>query len=122
MGSHSYFILKRIKRKIPLPNQLLPAVKLLFDHYGPLPSAKTGSPLFDQKCKRIAKNIIKSIKLGHVSDIEISPPLYRELGKDKNGLMNYTCSKGTSSVEGYYQAIIRKFSLINVALVLLIQF
>ncbi|KAG2193329.1 hypothetical protein INT47_012476 [Mucor saturninus] len=101
------------QRKIPPPNQLLPAVKLLFNHYGPLPCAKTGFPLFDQECKKIAKNILKSIELGHVSDIENGPPLYRELGKDKNGFMTYGCSRGTSSVEGYHQAIIRKFSSIN---------
>ncbi|KAG2206970.1 hypothetical protein INT47_008439 [Mucor saturninus] len=94
MGSHSDFILKRVKRKIPPPNQLLPAVKLLFDHYGPLPCAKTGSPLFDQECKKITKKILKSIELGHVSDIENGPP-------------------GTSLVEGYHQVIIRKFSPIK---------
>ncbi|KAG2192621.1 hypothetical protein INT47_003854 [Mucor saturninus] len=113
MRSHSDFIFKQVKRKTPPPNQLLLAVKLLFDHYGPLPCAKTGSPLFDQECKRIAKNILKSIELGHVSNIEYGPPFYRELGKDKNGLMKYGCSRGASSVEGYHQAIIRKVSSIN---------
>lgn len=77
MASQSDFILERIKRKNSPLSQLQPAVKLLFDNYGPLPCAKTGIPFLNQKCKRIIRNIVTSI----------------ELGKDKKELMKYACSR-----------------------------
>ncbi|KAI8878316.1 hypothetical protein K501DRAFT_277629 [Backusella circina FSU 941] len=50
----------------------------------------------------------------HISDIVDGPPLYKEKGHDKNGLMRYKCSRGTSSVEGsVHMNIIRKFASYN---------
>ncbi|KAG2193039.1 hypothetical protein INT47_009289 [Mucor saturninus] len=79
MASHPEFILKRVKRSTPQPNQLLPAVKLLFDQHGPLPCAKTGFPLFDKEFMRISKNVLRSIELGHVSDLIDGPPCTEKL-------------------------------------------
>lgn len=55
------------------------------------------------------------IKAGYVSNIGGGPPLYTEKEPDKNGLMRYACSRGTSSVEGSrHFNIIRNFSSFDV--------
>lgn len=71
--------------------------------------ARTGRPLFDNEAWKQSKNVLKSIHEGHVSD----PPgfsFYYLMGKDRDGLPLYRCSRGTNSLEGgVHQNIIRKF-------------
>lgn len=75
---------------------------------------KTGNPLFDNESIAASKRVMNQIKAGYVSDVVDGPPLYTEKGLDKNGLMRYACSRGTSSVEGScHFNIIRKFSSFN---------
>lgn len=112
--SNSDFILKRVKRRIPPPDELLPVVKFLFEKYGPLRCSRTNLPLFDEQANQAAANILESIRLGHISDLVDGPALYTEKGLDKNGLMLYKCSRGTNSVEGScHTNIIRRSASYN---------
>jgi len=108
------FIFDRVKRYIPPPDELYPMVKLVFDQYQNGLCSKTGLPLFDDEAIATSKRILEEIRQGNVSDIVGGPRLYTEIGDDKNGLMKYRCSRGTSSVEGaVHFNIIRKFASYN---------
>lgn len=105
------FIMKRTRRYIPPPTELVTALEKLFSTYGPLKCASSGMPLFDTAAVKISKNIVELARLGHISDLVDGPPLYTKIGVDKNGLNLYRCSRGTSSIEGGVHAnIIRKFT------------
>ncbi|KAG2223600.1 hypothetical protein INT45_001682 [Circinella minor] len=109
MDQNPTWVLRRVKRVIPPGKDLYPVVKKVFDTYGYLRCAKTGRPLFDDEAWRQSENVLNTIQLGHVSD----PPgisFYFEIGKDKNNLPLYRCSRGTNSLEGgLHQNIICKF-------------
>ncbi|KAI7874434.1 uncharacterized protein EV154DRAFT_569718 [Mucor mucedo] len=108
------FIWERVRRSIPPPNELASLVQDCFDKYANLVCIKTGHPLFDKESILASKRVMDQIEAGYVSDIVDGPPLYTEKGFDKNGLMRYACSRGTSSVEGScHFNIIRKFSSFN---------
>ncbi|CAO3622156.1 unnamed protein product [Mucor hiemalis] len=108
------FILERVRRYIPPPSELYESVSLLFSYYGPLKCVLSGRPLFNEYAWHAAKHVMEEIRLGHVSDVVNGPLLYTEKGYDKNGVMKYRCSRGTSSVEGsVHMNIIRKFASYN---------
>ncbi|CEP08772.1 hypothetical protein, partial, partial [Parasitella parasitica] len=108
------FILERVKRFIPPPDELYKSVKLLFDNYGNAICASSGKPLFNDDAWKDANAVLEEIRCGHVSDVKNGPPLYTELGYDTNNLMRYRCSRGTSSVEGsVHMNIVRKFASYN---------
>jgi hypothetical protein len=108
------FIFTRVKRYIPPPEELYPNVKLVFDKYSNGLCSRTGLPLFDNEAVAMSQRILEEIRQGNVSDIVGGPSLYTEIGEDKNGLMKYRCSRGTSSVEGsVHFNIIRKFASYN---------
>ena len=103
------WVLRRCRRTVPQPEDLYPVVQNLFAEYGPLECDTTKKPLFDHETWKQARNVLKAIRMGEVSDPpEI--PLYFEMGVDKNNLPMYRCSRGTNSLEGgVHQNIIRKF-------------
>lgn len=104
---------RHVKRIIPPPEQLLPAVQKVFTTYGPLLDAKTGLPLFNSAAWHAAKNVLKLIKNGYLSDPP-GIPLYHIIGFDKkmNNLPVYHCFRGTNSVEGgVHQNIRRRVAL-----------
>ena len=103
------WILRRCRRTVPQPEDLYPVVQNLFAEYAPLECSITKKPLFDHETWKQARNVLKAIRMGEVSDPpEI--PLYFEMGVDKNNLPMYRCSRGTNSLEGgVHQNIIRKF-------------
>lgn len=73
---------KRCKRIVPPPKILYPAVEEVYKTYDPLLDAATNTPLFNRQAWKDAKNILKSIQLGLLSD----PPniaLYFHMGVDK---------------------------------------
>lgn len=108
------FIWERVRRTIPPPGELANLVQNCFDTYSNLKCQKTGNTLFDKESMAASKRVMDQIKVGYVSDVVDGPPLYTEKGLDKNGLMKYACSRGTSSVEGScHFNIIRKFSSFN---------
>ncbi|KAG2192238.1 hypothetical protein INT47_009230, partial [Mucor saturninus] len=108
------FIFDRVRRYIPPPAELYPMVKLVFDKYQNELCSRTGLPLFDNEAVTMSNRILEEIRQGNVSDVVGGPALYTEIGEDKNGLMRYRCSRGTSSVEGsVHFNIIRKFASYN---------
>lgn len=93
------WVLSRVRQTIPPPEQLYDLVKKVFYTYGPLKDAKTNQPLFNAEAWRVAKNILKLVLKGFVSD----PPgisLYVALGSDRYGLTVYRCMRGTNYTEG----------------------
>lgn len=105
---------KRVKRYIPPSEELYPLVDELFKSFGDSICVKTGRPLFDEDARKDAAAVLEEIRLGHVSDLKGGPPLYTEIGMDRNGLTLYRCARGTSSVEGsVYMNIVRKFASYN---------
>lgn len=100
---------KRCKRIIPPPEQLLPAVQKVFTSFGPLKDAKTGLPLFNSAAWHAAKNALKLIKNGYLSDPP-GIPLYYIIGLDKkmHNVPMYRCIRGTNFVEGGVHQNIRR--------------
>ncbi|KAI9341092.1 hypothetical protein BD770DRAFT_399300 [Pilaira anomala] len=94
------YVFKRVKIYIPPAEELYPLVDELFKSYGDSICIKTGRPLFDEDARKDAAAVLEEIRLGHVSDLKGGPPLYTEIGTDRNGLTMYRCARGTSSVEG----------------------
>jgi hypothetical protein len=114
MLSNPAWIFERVRRFIPEPVKLYPTLKFLFDSYGPLRCEHSGRQLFDDAAREMSLHVLKSVKEGHVSDVVGGPPLYTEKGLDKDGLMTYKCSRGTSSVEGAcHMNIVRRFASYN---------
>ncbi|KAG6836301.1 hypothetical protein H0H93_009317 [Arthromyces matolae] len=112
---HSHWLFQRVKRYVPPPEELLPRVSQVLQTFGPLKDAKTGAPLFNQKCWEIATNALENIRRGFYSD----PPnvtLYYPQKPDKFGLSRYRCCRGTNGIEGgVHQNIIRWFGSFNAA-------
>ncbi|KAG2217995.1 hypothetical protein INT45_001538 [Circinella minor] len=107
------WLLKRIKRVVPSPQELIPIVRKLFEDYGPLKCSKTGHTLFTRANWKQATNIFEAIRLGHVSD-PLGLSLYLYIATDKNNLPIYKCFRGTNSVEGgIHQNVIHNLTSFN---------
>jgi hypothetical protein len=99
--SRPAWVWQRCKRIIPPPEKLYPLVKSVFQTYGSLKDAKTAAPLFNSAAWNSAKNVLKLIQDGYLSDPP-NIPLYSVIGIDsKNGgLPIYRCCRGTNFTEG----------------------
>ncbi|KAF8633831.1 hypothetical protein AX17_004351 [Amanita inopinata Kibby_2008] len=110
---HPDWVLRRVKRIVPCPEELLPRVAKVLHSYGPLQDPKTGQPLFNQQAWDICTNVLENIRRGYYSDPP-GIPFYYLRGKDKNGLMRYRCVRGTNGIEGgVHQNVIRWFAAFN---------
>lgn len=100
---------RRCRRVIPPPEKLYPAVQEVYQTYGPLTDAKTKKPLFNTQAWKDAKNVLKAIQFGLLSDPP-GVPLYFQIGLDsKNGnLPIYRCARGTNTTEGGIHHSIRE--------------
>jgi hypothetical protein len=92
---------KHCKRTVPPPEQLYPLVKEVYATFGPLIDSKTKQPLFNSRAWKDARNVLKAVQAGLLSD----PPgitLYFQIGVDKKhgNLPIYRCVRGTNSAEG----------------------
>jgi hypothetical protein len=92
---------KRCKRIIPPPELLYSAVCEVYKTFGPLLDSKTGAPLFNTQAWKDARNIMKSIQAGLLSD-PLDVPLYFRIGLDKKhgNLALYRCCRGINNTEG----------------------
>jgi 3'-5' exonuclease len=94
------WVWQRCKRVIPPVEQLYPAVRQVFQTWGPLKDAESGTPLFNKAAWKTAKQILDLVTNGFVSD----PPgvaLYSLIGIGKDtGLPIYRCFRGTTATEG----------------------
>ena len=54
----------------------------VFKTYGPLEDAATGQPLFNKNAWKSAKNLLKNVQMGYLSDPP-GIPLYYSVGIDK---------------------------------------
>ena len=92
---------KLVRRYIPPPEQLYDLVANIFKVYGPLKDSITGQPLFSPAAWKSARNILKTIQAGYLSDPP-GIPLYYQVGLDRkeNGLPIWRCIRGTNFTEG----------------------
>ncbi|KAJ7664273.1 hypothetical protein B0H17DRAFT_952109, partial [Mycena rosella] len=92
---------KRCRRVVPPPKQLYDAVSRVYQLYGPQKDAKTKLPLFNAQAWHDAKNVLKAIHLGLLSDPP-GVPLYFQMGIDKRhgNLPILRCGRGTNNPEG----------------------
>jgi hypothetical protein len=84
------WVLRRVKRKVPEPEILYPVVKKVFDFYADKIDGKTGAPLFGEKARHEAANVLKLVEAGYASD----PPgvqLYFEQGNFPGLLLPISC-------------------------------
>ena len=105
---------KRCRRIIPPPDKLFKAVQEVYAIYGPLKDAKTSKPLFSPSAWKDARNILKAIKAGLLSD----PPgisLHVQVGidNDHGKLPIYRCLRGTNATEGGIHLSIRHWLSIS---------
>jgi hypothetical protein len=107
------WLLQRVRRYVPQPHILYPLLKEVFYIYGDSLCDRTGGKLFDGSAKKAAKNVLETIRMGHISD-PIGIPLYYKVTDDANGLPIYRCPRGTDGVEGgVHTNIIKKFGSHN---------
>src|SRR5882762_1217014 len=90
-----------VRRTIPPPEQLYELLAGVFKAYGSLKDSVTGLPLFSASAWKSAKNLLKNVQMGYLSD----PPgiaLYYTVGLDREvgGLPVWRCCRGTNFVEG----------------------
>ena len=114
LREHPAWLLQRVRRFVPPPQELYERVYQVFSTYGPLKDAKRGSlTLFNDQIWDIAKSILDNIRCGFYSDPP-GIPLYYTCGRDKHGLMRYRCVRGTNGIEGgVHQNIRRWFGVFN---------
>jgi 3'-5' exonuclease len=91
---------RRCKRVIPPIEQLYPAIRQVFQTWGPLKDAETGAPLFNKAAWKTAKQILDLVSNGFLSDPP-GVPLYSLMGIGRDtGLQIYRCFRGTNATEG----------------------
>ena len=95
------YILQRVRRVIPEPDILVPALREVLTKYKDVnPDPKTGRKLLDADAVKAFENLINThAARGCLSD----PPgveLYQEMRRDRDGLKVYRCLRGTSDIEG----------------------
>ncbi|KAJ7754059.1 hypothetical protein B0H16DRAFT_1833181 [Mycena metata] len=99
---NALWLWRRCRRVVPPPAELYHAVSQVYMLYGPQKDTKTKMPLFNAQAWHDAKNVLKAIKLGLLSD----PPgvqVYFQMGVDRKNNANlpvYRCARGTTTVEG----------------------
>ena len=90
-----------VRRTIPPPEQLYELLAGVFKTYGSLKDSGTGLPLFSASAWKSAKNLLKTVQMGYLSDPP-GIPLYYTVGVDREvgGLPVWRCCRGTNFVEG----------------------
>jgi hypothetical protein len=86
------YLWRLVRRTIPPPEQLYELLAGVFKTYGSLKDAGTGLPLFSASAWKSAKNLLKTVQMGYLSD----PPgisLYYTVGVDREvgGLPVWRC-------------------------------
>lgn len=95
---HPDWVLRRVRRTVPPPAELLPVVEALFNECKTWIDPETESPLFNKHCLAKCEAVLNSIRSGHVSD-PVGINLYQKMKVDKFNLPIYRCMRGTNSVE-----------------------
>ena len=107
------WFLRRIRRKVPTPDELEQRYMRVYDTFKDIPCAKTGKGLFATKHgKKAHLSTLKHIRRNCLSDIPFVS-YYYPVGEDSDGLTLYKCIRGTSALEGLHQKLrqlVRGFS------------
>ena len=89
------WFLRRVKRKVPDPEELERRYLRVYETFKDMPCAKTGKGLFATKHGRKAHlSTLKHIRRNCLSDIPFVS-YYYPVGEDKDGLTLYKCIRGT---------------------------
>jgi hypothetical protein len=106
---------RRVRRYVPPPDVLCPTLQKLFDCWKDVPCSldPEKGPLFNQKARKQAENILHTARQGFLSDPP-GIPLYYKIGVDRNGLNYYRTVRGTNSIEGgIHMPLRRTFGSLN---------
>ena len=90
---------RRVRRTIPSPDELYKLLSAVIKLYGPLEDSATGQPLFNATAWKSAKNLLKLVQQGYLSDPP-GIPLYYKIGVDRDDLPIWRCCRGTNFTEG----------------------
>ncbi|KAJ7090458.1 hypothetical protein C8R44DRAFT_750974 [Mycena epipterygia] len=91
---------RRCRQTVPPPDKLYDAVNEVFKVYGPQKDSKTNLPLFNAQAWNDAKNVLKAIKLGLLSDPPGVQLYYQMYIEKKINLPILRCARGTNNPEG----------------------
>jgi hypothetical protein len=86
------YVLARCRRTIPPPHILVPRIEAVYAEFEDCLD-QDGEPLFTEKVKENAAQILEHCRHGCVSDVP-GIELYEEISVDKDGLMRYRCKRG----------------------------
>jgi hypothetical protein len=98
------WVTQRVRRYVPLPQELLQRVSQVFEFYEDKLDDNLGIPLFNSRAKKEAAGILSTISNGLLSDIP-GMSLYFFVRYDKNRLPLYRCVRGTNSCESMHSNI-----------------
>ncbi|KAF8174492.1 hypothetical protein K438DRAFT_1522445, partial [Mycena galopus ATCC 62051] len=91
---------RRCKRTVPPPDKLYEAVNEVYKLCGPQKDSKTNLPLFTPQAWHDAKNVLKAIRLGLLSDPPGVQLYYQMYIEKKTNLPIFRCARGTCIPEG----------------------
>ena len=96
------FYVKRVRRVVPKPSELAHRVESVYRVFTGKGTAKHGLLFKDGKdgTAAVHANVMDIILGGYASDF--SNDLYNECSVDQHGLQQYTCSRGSSPLEGFH--------------------
>ncbi|KAF8169717.1 hypothetical protein K438DRAFT_1774100 [Mycena galopus ATCC 62051] len=97
---NSRWLWHRCRRTVPPPDKLYETVNEVFKLYGPQKDSKTNLPLFNPQAWHDAKNVLKAIKLGLLSDPPGVQLYYQMYIEKKTNLPIFRCVRGTCIPEG----------------------
>ncbi len=100
---HNYaFFMRRVRRSIPPPAELEERVRRAVDLCATVKDAATGSMLFTRQTWTTVDNLIRHIRRGCLSDCP-DVNYYYIVGRTRDGMPRYRCTRGTSPLEGYHR-------------------
>ncbi len=114
------YISRRVRRLVPPPKVLKARVKAVFDYFGDKKDSTTGKPLFNERAKKLAKNVLLAIERGDISDPPGVSFYFRMIDQttnqpkvDKDGLPLWRCVRGTGSAECAHSQYTRCFGQVR---------
>lgn len=109
------YVVLRVRRHIPPPQQLYHRVKAVFDFFADQEDSEKHQPLFNKEAKKKAKLVLEAILRGELSDPPGAEWYVRKTNQrgevmvDRDGLWLYRCFRGTNLTESMHQSLTTAF-------------
>ncbi len=102
----------KARRYVPLPKVLLKRLWMVLSCFKDVTDPDNNEKLFRPKTWREIHKFLAKVEAGHFSD-KTGINYYVFLGKDKYGVDNYRCIRGTSALEGFHHWLKKTLSAFN---------